>query len=98
MIKALILGILFLINTAHAKVVEKAPAVETPNVQSELLNELEDVSEDLDFDEDDEFLINTIDENELIIDSEIEKIAAEKATPAPKVEAKAPSTTDVKKK
>lgn len=95
---ALILGLVFLMNSAQAKVVEKAPTVETPNAQAEILSELDEVNEDIDFDTEDDLFINTIDESELIIDAEIEQIATEKSAPAPVVEAKAPQKTNSKKK
>lgn len=95
----LIFAVLTVFQFANAKVVEKTPVLETPNVQSELMEELNDTPEDLDFDSDDDLQIQSIDEDSLVIDTEIEMIAADKNTVAPKVEAKAtPKTTEVKKK
>lgn len=95
---ALLFSLLVGFHSAQAKVAEKTPTLETPNVQSELMKELDETPEDLDFDSDDDLQIQSIDEEKLVIDSEIEKIAAERMQ-APKVEAKANTkTTEVKKK
>lgn len=95
----LIFAVLSVFQIANAKVVEKTPVLPTPNVQSELMQELDETPEDLDFDSDDDLQIQTIDEDSLVIDTEIEMIATDKDTVAPKVEAKATTKTqDVKKK
>lgn len=95
----LIFAVLTVFQIAQAKVVETTPVLETPSVQSELLQELNETPEDLDFDSEDNLQIQTTDEENLVNDTEIEMIAADKKTAAPKVEAKATSNTkDVKKK
>lgn len=93
----LIIGLVTLLNSAQAKVTEAKPTVEAPSVQAELMTELDEAPEDLDFDADDQLMLNTIDEESLIIDSEIENIATEK-TETPKVEAKAPTKSNTVKK
>lgn len=95
----LIVGMIALMNTAQAKVAEVKPTVEAPSVQAELMNELDETPEDLDFDSDDQLMLNTVDEESLVIDAEIEKIALDEKTEAPKIEAKATTKpTTVKKK
>jgi hypothetical protein len=95
----LIFAVLTVFQIAQAKVVEKTPVLEAPNVQVELMQELNETPEDLDFDSEDDLQIQSIDEEKLVIDTEIEMIASDKNTLAPKVEAKAaPTTTNVKKK
>ncbi len=92
---AIIIGLVAFLNTAQAKVSDVKPTVETPSVKAELMSELDETPEDLDFDADDQFL-NTVDD-ESLMDSEIEKIALDKKTDAPKIEAKATTKTTVKK-
>lgn len=92
---ALIVVLLGMFNFAQAKVTETQPELETPNLQAELMDELETTSEDLEFDTEDEIFLSS--DETLILDPEIERITTE-TTPAPKIEAKAENKTTTTKK
>lgn len=82
---ALIVLFLSFFQVTHAKVAENQPTVETPNLQAEIMDELETASEDIEFDTEDEIFLSS--DEGLILDPEIENLAVKKAA-APKMEAK----------
>lgn len=92
---ALILVLLGVFNFANANVAATQPTVESATVQAELMDELETVSEDLDFDSEDEIFLSS--DDTLIVDPDIEMVTSEKTTKA-KVEAKADTKTAPTKK
>ncbi|MCB9073183.1 MAG: hypothetical protein H6623_06145 [Bdellovibrionaceae bacterium] len=83
------------IFSVHAKVT--APTVVQPSAsQKELIEELNGIDEDIDFDTDDDLFIMTADDAQnMVVDEEIEKIALENQ-PASE-ETKDQSTTTTKK-
>ncbi len=79
-----------LFNFAQANIADTQPTVDTVTTQAELMEEFDTVSEDVEFDSEDEIFLSS--DETLIVDPEIEKVSAKKA-PAGKLEAKATTQT-----